>query len=67
MARGLEMSQRSTKGTNIIKRDQSLDPNFENAIKTLIKKELDNFPNYSGVNNESLSEIKTIVFNLTST
>lgn len=60
MARGLAMSQRSTKGTNIIKRDQSLDPNFENAIKTLIKKELDNFPNYSGVNNESLSEIKTV-------
>lgn len=54
------MAQRSTKGINTIKRDQNIDPNFENAIKTLIKKELDNFPNYSGVNNESLAEIKTV-------
>jgi len=54
------MAQRSTKGTNNIKRDQNIDPNFENAIKTLIKKELDNFSNYSGVNNESLAEIKTV-------
>lgn len=54
------MPQTPSRNINRIKKNQSIDPKFEEVVSKMVKRELTNYPIYSGINNESTSEIKTI-------